>query len=173
MLYNDKLQLSLFNSLTLRFVRIMSEASKLKKDILAACFEMVDLRIETNTAILSGLTESMHGQTKSSAGDKFETSRAMMQADQDRYKGIIIKTKELKQKLSVLSLEPSDIIREGSLVRTSGINYFIAVGLGKIEVPELVYVISKDAPIGQKLIGKREGSIIHFNQNKFTILSVE
>ncbi len=125
--------------------------------------ELIDKRISTNTKILEDLSSSMAGETKSSAGDKFETSRAMMQADQERYKAIVITAKGLRQQLSVLSLETSDLIREGSLVLTSQGKYFIAVGLGKVELSEIIYVISNASPIGRLLMGKSAGESIVFN----------
>ena len=91
---------------------------ELKKQILKKCLNLIEQRISTNTKILEDLSASMEGETKSSAGDKFETSRAMMQADQERYKAIVITAKGLRQQLSVLSLESADLVRKGSLVIT-------------------------------------------------------
>lgn len=164
------LQLTKFKNLTLRLT--MEKYRTIKEQLLQHCLSEVEERITTNSKILERLQDSLTQETKSSAGDKFETSRAMLQIDVDRHQGLIIKAKALKQQLSVISIEPSDIVREGSLVRTSGVTYFIAVGIGKIKEPELVYVISKDSPIGKKLMGRQQGHPISFNTISFTILSV-
>lgn len=145
---------------------------ELKKQILKKCLNLIEQRISTNTKILEDLSASMEGETKSSAGDKFETSRAMMQADQERYKAIVITAKGLRQQLSVLSLESADLVRKGSLVITPQGKYFIAVGLGKIELSETIYVISNASPIGRLLIGKRAGDAIVFNGRSLEILEV-
>ncbi len=145
---------------------------ELKKQILKKCLDLIEQRISTNTKILEDLSASMEGETKSSAGDKFETSRAMMQADQERYKAIVITAKGLRQQLSVLSLESADLVRKGSLVITPQGKYFIAVGLGKIELSETIYVISNASPIGRLLIGKRAGDAIVFNGRSLEILEV-
>ena len=145
---------------------------ELKKQILKKCLDLIEQRISTNTKILEDLSASMEGETKSSAGDKFETSRAMMQADQERYKAIVITAKGLRQQLSVLSLESADLVRKGSLVITPQGKYFIAVGLGKIELSETIYVISNASPIGRLLIGKRAGDAIVFNGRNLEILEV-
>jgi len=150
----------------------MNKTSTLKQAILATCINLIDQRINTNMKVLASISESMQAETKSSAGDKFETSRAMLQADQERYKSIIIKAKKARQQLGVLSIEPTDTIREGSLVKTTGATYFIAVGIGKIKDPETVYVISKDSPIGQKLMGQQVSHPISFNNNNFIIESI-
>ena len=145
---------------------------ELKKQILKKCLDLIEQRISTNTKILEDLSASMEGETKSSAGDKFETSRAMMQADQERYKAIVITAKGLRQQLSVLSLESADLVRKGSLVITPQGKYFIAVGLGKIELSETIYVISNASPIGRLLMGKSQGDAIVFNGRSLEILEV-
>jgi len=67
------------------------DKEKLKKELLAQCQAKIAESIAVTSAALESSENSMFGETKSSAGDKFETSRAMLQAEQDRLKTILIK----------------------------------------------------------------------------------
>ena len=147
---------------------------EIKKRLHEQCLIVVKERIANAEASLKASHESMMGETKSSAGDKFETSRAMLQGEQDRMKGVVIKTKEMAYNLTQISLEPHDIIQPGSLVVTDGLTYYIASGLGKIKMDKFTYyVISTASPIGQLLLGHKAGQSIVMNGKTIKIKSVK
>jgi len=150
----------------------MENYKTIKEQLLQHCLGKVEETITTNSKILERLQESLTGETKSSAGDKFETSRAMLQADMDRHKGQVIKAKAMKQKLSVLSIESSDTVREGSLVTTDRNTFFIAAAIGKVILHETYYVISLASPIGQKMKGAKSSDSFIFNNQKTEIKAV-
>lgn len=142
----------------------------IKQKLHDQCLILVKERIATAQAAMDAAYESMLNETKSSAGDKFETSRAMLQAEQDRMKAVIIKSKALEQQLKNIDLNVSENIQAGSLVFTSGLDYYISIGLGKMRLEkETYYTISSISPIGQLLIGKRAGEEVSFNGKTFTI----
>lgn len=142
----------------------------IKQKLHDQCLILVRERIATAQAAMDAAYESMLNETKSSAGDKFETSRAMLQAEQDRMKAVIIKSKALEQQLKNIDLNISENIQTGSLVLTSGLDYYISIGLGKMRLEkETYYTISSISPIGQLLIGKRAGEEVSFNGKTFTI----
>ena len=61
----------------------------------------------------------------------------------------------------------------GSLVFTNHENYFISVGLGKIEIDnEIYYSISAESPIGKVLLHKHKGNTFNFLNKKFTIINI-
>ncbi|TNF41120.1 MAG: hypothetical protein EP310_07770 [Bacteroidetes bacterium] len=61
----------------------------------------------------------------------------------------------------------------GSLVFTNGGNYFISIGLGKIEIEnEPVYCISLISPIGKILQNKKPGEKINFQGKEIIILKI-
>ena len=151
----------------------MKDKVSIKKAVLAECQAKVAESIASTTALLNHSIASMHGETKSSAGDKFETSRAMLQAEQDRLKTILIKSKELEHQLARLPMEIHDEVRPGCIVVSETATYFLAVGLGKIKAEEKVYyVISQASPIGRLLVGKQKGESIIFNGKTTTITDV-
>jgi len=145
----------------------------IKQKLHDQCLVLIRERIATAQASMDAAYESMLNETKSSAGDKFETSRSMLQAEQDRMKAVIIKSKALEQQLKNIDHNISENIQAGSLVFTSGLDYYISIGLGKMSYEEKTfYTISSLSPIGQLLIGKKEGDNLSFNGKTFTINKV-
>jgi hypothetical protein len=106
-------------------------------------------------AMLTDLNDGLANDTKSSAGDKYETSRAMSQQEIDK---VAVQLRETKRQLALLPLLESKAstpaIENGSLVKTKASCFYIGLPIGRLEVEnELVYCISPTAPIAQKLLG--------------------
>src|SRR6478609_11532726 len=56
----------------------------LRQKLFNACVEYVNLRIDTSKQAMADAQESANAEEKSSAGDKYETGRAMMQIERDK-----------------------------------------------------------------------------------------
>jgi hypothetical protein len=108
--------------------------------------------------------ESRDSDTKSSAGDKFETGREMMQREMDKISASIDQSKNQLNFLSKINLNrPYSTVDLGCLIITDQGIYYISIGLGKVEInAEIIYAISLDSPIGQLLKGKRVGDELEF-----------
>ena len=66
--------------------------------------------------------------------------------------------------------DTSETIVLGSVVFTSGSNYFIGISSGELRVENTTfYAISSSTPIGQLLLGKRVGDEVFFRNNSFVI----
>ncbi|NVO18080.1 MAG: hypothetical protein HXX13_00175 [Bacteroidetes bacterium] len=66
-----------------------------------------------------------------------------------------------------------DKVEFGAVIITPGQNYFISVGLGKIELQDISYfTISPMVPICQALSGKRKGETAIFRDMKIHILDI-
>jgi hypothetical protein len=113
--------------------------------------------------------ESRDSDTKSSAGDKFETGREMMQREMDKLSALIDTTQNSLKKLNQLPLSPALIVCEGSIVDTDQGTYYISIGFGKIDE---VYAISIESPMGVELKGKRVGENIEMRGRKIIIKSI-
>ena len=129
--------------------------------------------LETEQAIAS-TRESRDSESKSSAGDKYETGRAMAQIELDKLQQQLQHNLSLKTEL--LKIDPKtvyDTIGFGTLVKTDKGNYFIAVALGKISIEnETFYAISLASPIGQALKNGKSGDQLTFNGSTIQILSI-
>ena len=108
--------------------------------------------------------ESRDSDTKSSAGDKYETGREMMQREMDKISASIDQSKNQLNFLSKINLNrPYSTVDLGCLIITDQGIYYISIGLGKVEInAEIIYAISLDSPIGQLFKGKRVGDELEF-----------
>jgi transcription elongation GreA/GreB family factor len=114
--------------------------------------------------------ESRDSDTKSSAGDKFETGREMMQREMDKLNALVDNTLNSIAKLDrIADLPASMVISEGSLVETDQETYFISIGYGKLGS---VYVISIESPLGVELKGKKVGDRVEMRGRNITIKSI-
>lgn len=144
----------------------------LKEQLLNACTEYVQLRAKTVDEIISSNQKALLSETKSSAGDKHETGRAMLQLEMEKASQQLSSINDMKLVLSKISLENSDNVKLGSLVVTNHINYFLAISAGEIKIENQVYyAISPSSPIGQLLLGKSTGEVITYNK-EINILEV-
>ena len=113
--------------------------------------------------------------SKSSAGDKHETGRAMMQQAQEQLGKQLQETEMKRASLArIQTLPTTEAIGEGSLVMTNENTLLLAAPLGKIQFEEKeVFVISMQSPLAQALKGKKSGESISFQQKQINILNVQ
>lgn len=133
-------------------------------------------RINTAETALKQSQEASNDDTKSSAGDKFETTREMVSQDIARTKNLLFDGQQNLQQLISLESVPStgDTVRNGSLVYTSKGIFYISISAGQMKVDDqLVFAISFASPIGKLMIGKKVGESFSFNQNAYTIQKIE
>jgi len=147
---------------------------EVKKHLYNYCLEFVKSRLKTiNNSILE-LQQSLDSETKSSAGDKHETGRAMLQIELEKAGKQLLeiqKTKDILKKTDIT--KSSEIICLGSLVFTTKSNYFIAISAGNISIDDQqFYTISMDTPMGQLLTSKRIGDEVFFRDEKIKIENV-
>lgn len=146
-----------------------------KAEIIKYLSNLLDSRISEINAAIILLKESRDNESKSSAGDKYETGRAMVQIELDKLQQQLQNQNILKTEL--LKIQPkaaTEKVSFGSLLNTSVGKYFISVGLGKMELhQEIIYAVSLASPIGQALKGAKKGDTISFNSQSIQILSID
>jgi len=148
------------------------------KDLKRAAYQqltaIVQKKIDVANSSLTAAIEGRDNQTKSTAGDKHETGRAMMQIEQQRNEIQLGKAILLKKELKQLDLEKTfQKVQLGALVVTNRGNYFISIGIGKIIVAEQnIYAISLLSPIGKTLLNKQIGEVMKFQNKEITIQEI-
>lgn len=144
---------------------------KFKSALYQLCLSFIAQRIDTAETALQQAQEASNDDTKSSAGDKFETTREMMQQDIARNKNLLFDGQQNLQLLKSLENMPvGDTVRNGSLVFTSKGIFYVAISAGQLKLDDqLVFAISAVSPIGQLLIGKKIGDTFSFNKNDYKI----
>jgi transcription elongation GreA/GreB family factor len=146
----------------------------LKKELFNACVVFVKRREDTVQQIIRSNQKALASETKSSAGDKHETGRAMLQLEMEKASQQLAGLNEMKMVLNRINLNESLInVKLGSLVITTQGNYFLSVSAGKITyLGKIYYAISLGSPIGKLLLGKAEGSNLDLNGKSFKIIEI-
>lgn len=142
-----------------------------ESDIAVAARVLVDAKLATLQSQLLALDGAQSSETKSSAGDKFETSREMMQQERDRLEAQAAVMRAHAVALEVASRAPAgQTVTRGTVVRRGdSTRYLIATGLGKICAPggEIAWVVSPESPLGKALVGRRVGQEVQFRDHAY------
>lgn len=122
---------------------------------------------------IAQVQSSIEGEEKSSAGDKYETARAMSHGELDRLNGQQSKLAKLVTQLKSLSMRESSEVSMGALVRTNERMLFFIGPFGKMVVEgETILSLSAGSPIGQAYLGKKAGDQVVFNGATEEILEI-
>lgn len=146
----------------------------IKKTLYELCLSFIEQRIQTAETALEQAREASNDDTKSSAGDKYETSREMMQQDIDRNKRLLIDAQENLRLLKAVEITDADVVKHGSLVNTNEGMFYISVSAGQLNAEgQVVFAISPASPIGKLLLGKKKGDSFSFNGKNYLIEAVK
>lgn len=145
-----------------------------KNKIYAHCQSFISERLEKIYANIKSVSDALGSESKSSAGDKHETGRAMLQLEREKLGEQLREAEKMKVTLDEVRIDLSmHLVGLGSLIITSKAEYFIAISAGLFHLMgRNVYCISVKTPIAQLIMGKKIGDTIVFNQNEFTILHI-
>ena len=142
----------------------------MKEELFIACNSYLEERINRIQSSLEDLNEALQNETKSSAGDKYETSREMINTEVNK---LSVQLQQFKKLQAILEMarnrKDSTTVQLGSGVKTSAANYFLAIPAGEINSgEEKFYAIGVNSPVAQALMGKAVGENFIFNgkQNK-------
>lgn len=146
----------------------------LRSSLMASCRLHVEDRIANLELALKSAHEASTDDTKSSAGDKYETTREMMQQDIARCQMQLAEAKKDESLLSGLNKpDRLDFVKNGSIVETNLGIYFIAISIGVVKIDQdKVFVISNQSPIGKLLLRKKIGESFVFNNVEQHLLSI-
>ena len=121
--------------------------------------------------VLADLKESGSNETKSTAGDKHETALAMLQIEQESYRGQL--KEAMNQKEALMKLDPlvtAGLVVNCSLVKTDKGYLYISIAEAKSQVDGITVIpLSPQSPLGSKLVGLSAGDTAVINNNRFAI----
>ncbi len=131
-------------------------------------------RITTSRGVIDQARESTNGEERSSAGDKYETGRAMGHLQQEMHSRQLAEyLKELAVLHSVNTNQLCSEGRVGAFLQGEDIAFFIAAGLGKHVIEgQTILFLSPQAPLAKFLQNKKTGDHITFNTINTTIQMV-
>ena len=119
--------------------------------------------------------QAQKDDTKSSAGDKYETGRAMAQQERDRHAAQLYEAQQLLAALQKINPElASDTVRLGALASTSLGLFYVSISAGRLATAEgqEFMAVSPAAPLAAALYGRRMGEEVVFNGKAVRVLAV-
>jgi len=138
--------------------------SGFKKRIHEVCLNQLNERINAVEASIQDARLSSQNETKSSAGDKHETARAMAHLEIEKNQHSLQQLIKMRHALNEIS---------PTLVQTCKGYFYISIALGKITVEsKLVMVISGSAPLGNELLRAGENESVEVNRVKYSVISI-
>jgi transcription elongation GreA/GreB family factor len=148
--------------------------SNIKQLLLQQCISYVQNRIDNAEQAIKSAQQASNDDTKSSAGDKYETSREMMQQDTNRNLAQLTEASKLMvvlNRINIGSASPKADL--GSLITTNNGNFFLAISAGTLTVDgQQYFAISPASPIGLKLQGLKAGDEFSLNTKAYQVQSV-
>jgi len=137
----------------------------IKKELYNQCISFVNKRLQTIEDTISLNQNALQSEIKSSAGDKHETGRAMLQLEMEKAGQQLSGVSQMKHVLAKIDVSKSSKTAHlGSLIFTNKVNYFLSISAGKLTVLGLdFFAISVVSPIGILLLGKKVREEIVFN----------
>lgn len=143
---------------------------ELKQMLHATCKAMLEEKIEGLQANLRGFQDAANEETKSSAGDKYETGRAMMHLEKEKVAHALNEVLKQKKVIDQLSADLMSEAGLGALVQTDKGLFYLAVSLGKISQNGVdVFCLSPVAPLGTALLKAKKGNQVTFLENCYVI----
>ena len=137
-----------------------------KQQLKDACITVLQDRIKNIEQAIADAQEAARGEEKSSAGDKYETQRAMAHLNSE------MNTRQLqaaKDELAVLlTLNVTTLytqVTTGAVVVCKEFTYFIALGLGRTVINgQKITMLSPQSPLAVLLQGKIPGDAVMINE---------
>ena len=147
---------------------------QLKQFVFQATLSRVLEKQEDLDQQIKDLAESMSSEQKSPLGDKHETARARMQAEEESIKKqLAIVQKQLSAMNNVELFKSHDRVKEGACVVTDKGVFYLSVPVGRISIDEPeFFAISKDSPLAQVLLGAKTGDTRRHQNTEYQILEI-
>lgn len=127
----------------------MNDLFSLKQAVHAAFVNVLRGRIAQAEEGMEQAREASTADTKSSAGDKHETARAMAQQELEKQASALHNLREMEDSLA--RIDPTHRctqIQPGALVATDTALFYVCVAMGKLDVDgQAVLAISMQAPL--------------------------
>lgn len=123
---------------------------------------------------MRSLTEDLENESKSSAGDKYETGREMINIEWNKLSTQLHEYERLEKILDRINLQQiSEKVILGSIVKTETANYFISIPSNSLEIEgKFYYSVGIQAPITRVLLGKVKDEVFTFNQKTLSIIDI-
>ena len=150
----------------------LAKTYQMKSELLEIIHQKISEKIQKLEQLIAE-TRASNNDTKSSMGDKYETSREMLQQEINNLQIQLNEHLKSQKILKNINPNPHKIVTLGSLVETEKGKFFIAVSLGEITFSqEKIFVISAESPLAKAMNGKKTGESFVVNNLQQTIKNI-
>ncbi|MEO5682341.1 MAG: hypothetical protein ABIQ88_06845 [Chitinophagaceae bacterium] len=145
-----------------------------KEGLKQFCQQHIEQRIAAAKESIKNAQEAANSEEKSSAGDKYETGRAMGHLQKDMHaRQLAAYMKELADLKAVNTNVICSYAAAGAFIITDQSSFFIAAGLGKQVIDgQQILFLSPQAPLTGILQNKNIGDAFVFNKASVTIMNL-
>lgn len=145
-----------------------------KNGLKSWALDLLGQRMATAEEAMRQAQEAANNEEKSSAGDKYETGRAMGHLQKDMHARQLA---ELVRELAALHAVNTGQLypeaRSGAFLRADRLAFFISIGLGRqIVNGETILFLSPNAPLALALQNKRAGDPVVFNRETMILREI-
>lgn len=135
----------------------------MKQEILQQITGLLQHKIDSYKEQMQGLQDSLANETKSSAGDKYETGASMVQQELDKLQEqIAISNKQLYQVREFLNNKNTSI-SAGALAKINGQWMLFGISLGLLKLDNITIACTGfSAPLAQALLHQKTGAVVDF-----------
>jgi hypothetical protein len=146
-----------------------------KHALYQACVASLNERIQVIEQSIQQIQASANEETKSSAGDKYETGRAMAQLEIEKMSLQLAELRKASQELTRISPNQKHTqVKHGSLIFTDRGNFYIAVNAGQFTIHNTdFYSISPNAPLALSAMGLAANASFIVQGKKFTLTDIQ
>ena len=150
----------------------LAKTYQMKSELLEIIHQKISEKIQKLEQLIAE-TRASNNDTKSSMGDKYETSREMLQQEINHLQIQLNEHLKSQQILKNINPNPHKIVTLGSLVETEKGMFFIAISLGELSFnQEKIFVISAESPLAKAMNGKKTGESFVVNNLSQTIINI-
>ncbi len=148
---------------------------ELKLRLYKHCLDHVNHQIDIINRALDDAQCAANDETKNSAGDKYETGRAMKQRESELLVRRLNDAHALQKTLHQIDISKKcERVKPGALVTTSMGIFFIAISADEVVVDNEEYcLVSQESPIGAAMLNSRPGASFKFRDSVVKITAVE
>lgn len=148
--------------------------NQLKQLLYKQCLNYVQQRMDAAQQGIEAAQQASQDDTKSSAGDKYETGREMARQETDRNMAQLNEANKLKVALSHINpAVKNNSVETGSVVITNVAKFYVSISAGSLSAEDDTYMaISPASPIGVKMKGLKVGNEFNLNGKVYKIESI-
>ncbi len=144
-------------------------------EILTETMKKLQISVEDIEQELNAIILDLANETKSSAGDKYETAREMIQQERVKLElAKAVKSQHVGQLKQFLEIQSRQKIAVGSIIQTSDGRFLLGVPFGKVILDDrsTLFGLGATSPLSQLLLGKQPKDQIELNGMIYKIDSV-